>query len=77
MLTDDLLLPTLDVYVLEEWKSDQIIAFKPTHPDVQLSLSRKTRNGHWIEVSLNQNLSFISRSLDDSFRRYIHLNTEP
>lgn len=47
---NDLLLPTLDVYVLEENKAvDQFIPFKPTHPEVKLYLSKKIKN-HWIEI---------------------------
>lgn len=46
---NNLLLPTLDVYVLEENKEDQFISFRPTHPDVKLYLSKKIGN-HWIEV---------------------------
>lgn len=48
---DDLLLPTLDVYVFEEGKTNQFhLPFKPTHPDVQLYLSRRNNKQHWIEV---------------------------
>jgi hypothetical protein len=50
VVSDDLLLPTLDVYVFEEGKTDQFyLPFKPTHPDVKLYLSRKIKD-HWIEV---------------------------
>ena len=49
--TDDLLLPTLDVFVLEEGLDKQIIPFRSTHPQVNLHCSkRRSQDGRFIEV---------------------------
>ena len=45
--TDDLLLPTLDVFVLEEGLDKQIIPFRSTHPQVNLHCSKRSQNGRF------------------------------
>ena len=64
--TDNLLLPTLDLYRLDEVANissssiqtgNQLLPFKPVHPNVSFFLSKKeviNSSPYWIEVFLSQ-----------------------
>lgn len=63
ILSDDLLLPSLDVYVLQISQPGHLCHFRPTHPDVQFYLLRKNNKGLWIEVFTR--LKFLLKSKID------------
>jgi len=64
--TDNLLLPTLDLYRLDEVANiasssiqtgNKLLPFKPVHPNVSFFLSKKeviNSSPYWIEVLLSQ-----------------------